>query len=443
MNKVTIETSLGKVTGIEENDVWMFKGIPYAITERFELPKPYPKWDELDATGDETDCYQYLTYRDESKGQDAFYHKEFRSDRDFKFAESPMTMNIITKKNAKNHPVLVFIHGGGFETGTVGELPYGTCTEYAKHDVLFVSLGYRLNVFSLYETGNYGLHDMVFGLKWVKEHIADFGGDPDRITVMGQSAGAMSIMNLMYSQILKGVVKGAVLMSGAGMVPKMTRPWTKEEFAPFWANVRKRAGVETTEEFKKLPHDVIWKAWYEESRENWSFHAVQPGIDGTIIPKLPQEVAKEGSYLDVPMIVGVTSQDFMPYIIYDMALGWALIHARQGKSPVYGYMFDRTLPGNSFKAFHASDLWYMFGNMDKGWRPFDETDEALKDQMVHYVANFVMTGNPNGKDLPEWPSITRRRRLFRLLNGTYDGLISPMGSRRKEFHSFLRDKGPM
>ena len=106
-------------------------------------------------------------------------------------------------------------------------------------------------------------------------------------------------------------------------------------------------------------------------------------------------------------------------------------------------MFDRTLPGNSFKAFHASDLWYMFGNMDKGWRPFDETDEALKDQMVHYVANFVMTGNPNGKDLPEWPSITRRRRLFRLLNGTYDGLISPMGSRRKEFHSFLRDKGPM
>ncbi|MBQ4374176.1 MAG: carboxylesterase family protein, partial [Erysipelotrichales bacterium] len=157
MQKVTIETSLGKVTGIEENDVWMFKGIPYAVTERFELPKPYPKWDEFDATDTEIDCYQYLTYRDESKGQDAFYHKEFRSDREFKFAESPMTMNIITKKNAKNHPVLVFIHGGGFETGTVGELPYGTCTEYAKHDVLFVSLGYRLNVFSLYECGNYGL----------------------------------------------------------------------------------------------------------------------------------------------------------------------------------------------------------------------------------------------------------------------------------------------
>ena len=443
MSLITIGTGLGRVTGTENDGVCLFRGIPYAVTERFELPKPYPKWDEFDATRPETDCWQYLAFRDESSGPDAFYHKEFRSDREFQFTESPMILNIAAAKGAKEQPVLVFIHGGGFETGTVGELPYGDCREYAKHGIVYVSLGYRLNVFSLYEGGNYGFHDMIFGLKWIKAHIADFGGDPERITVMGQSAGAMSIMDLMYTQTLKGIVKGAVCMSGAGMVPKLTKPWTKEQSLPFWANVRKRAGVETTEEFKALPADKIWNAWYDESREHWSFQAVQPSIDGTVIPKLPQDVAKEGSYLDIPMIVGVTSQDFMPYIIYEMALGWAMQHARQGKAPVWGYMFDRTLPGESYKAFHGCDLWYMFGNMDRCWRPFEDVDFALKDQMVQYVAQFVKTGDPNGGGLPAWPAIARGQKKFRLLDGVSDGLISPMACRKKEYHSFLKDKGPL
>ena len=399
MNRIEINTGLGRIIGTVNKGICMYRGIPYAVTERFEEPKPYPEWDVFDATQTETDCYQYLTYRDESEGPDAFYHKEFRSDQEFKFAESPMTMNIIASENAKDHPVLVFIHGGGFETGTVGELPYGTCTEYAKHNIVFVSLGYRLNVFSLYESGNYGLQDMVFGLKWIKEHIADFGGDPDKITIMGQSAGAMSIMNLLYTQELKWIVKGAVLMSGAGAVPIFTKPWTKIKSLPFWEGVRRRAGVETTEEFKKLPAR--------------------------------------------PMVVGITSQDFMPYIIYDMAMGWAMKRVKQGSSPVYGYLFDRHLPGNSFKAFHGSDLWYMFGNMDKSWRPFEKFDYDLKDQMVQYIANFVYFQNPNGGGLPYWPPVSRRNRLFRLFGGKSKRMISPVQIRRKLGHTFVRDKGPM
>ena len=443
MNRIEIETGLGKIIGTADKGICMYRGIPYAVTERFEEPKPYPEWDVLDAAEGEIDCYQYLTYRDESTGPDAFYHKEFRNNQEFRFAESPMTMNIIARENAKKDPVLVFIHGGGFETGTVGELPYGTCTEYAKHNIVFVSLGYRLNVFALYESGNYGLKDLVFGLKWIHEHIADFGGDPDSITIMGQSAGAMSIMNLMYSQILKGIVKGAVLMSGAGAVPLLTKPWTKEKSLPFWEGVRRRAGVKTTEEFKKLPPDVIWEAWYEESRENWSFQAVQPGIDGEIIPDLPQKVILKREYLDVPMIIGITSQDFMPYIIYDMAINWAMKHVRHGSSPVYGYLFDRHLPGNSFKAFHGSDLWYMFGNMDKCWRPFEQIDYDLKDEMVHYVANFVHFQNPNGGGLPYWRPVSRLNRSFRHFSDGTTHKISPLAIRRKMDHTFVRDKGPM
>ena len=226
------------------------------------------------------------------------------------------------------------------------------------------------------------------------------------------------------------------------MVPKMAKPWTKEEAKPFWEAVRKKAGA-NEEEMKTLDPKLLWEAWYEESRKNGSLKALQPSIDGIIIPKMPQEVAKEASYLDVPMIMGVTSQDFMPYIIFEMTYSWAKLHVKQGKSPVYGYLFDRELPGKSFKAFHASDLWYLFGNMDRSWRPFGQKDYDLKDQMIDYVANFVKTLDPNGEGLPEWPAISRKNKRFRHFDGTDQGLISPMACRWKELYSFLFDHGPM
>ena len=447
MKRVTIETGLGRVTGKEEKGVRIFSGIPYAVTERFELPKPYPKWDEFDATGRPVDCFQYRAYHDESEGRYWFYHSEFRYDQnipDWDFAESPMTLNIITPSDAKDAPVLVFIHGGSFENGNVGEHPYGDSTEYARHGIVYVSLGYRLNVFGLYKSGNYGLNDMVFGLRWIKDHIADFGGDPERITIMGQSAGAMSVMDLMYTQLLKDVVKGAVMMSGAGAVPDFAGPLTPEESdEKFWSKVRERAGAKTEEEFKKLPDRTIFQAWYDTSLEIGSVRTKQPGIDGTIIPKLPSKIMREGSYLDVPVIAGVTSQDFMPYLIFELAIGLGKLRARRGQSPVWGYMFDKTPPGDRFKAYHAADLWYVFGNFHQSWRPFDRSDEKLKDEMVHYIANFVKWGNPNGDGLPYWPHISKRNRKFRLFDGEKGGLIGPMRCRYKEWKSFLLDKGPM
>ncbi|MBR2389276.1 MAG: carboxylesterase family protein, partial [Mogibacterium sp.] len=144
MKKVTIETGLGKVTGTEEKGIRMFRGIPYAVTERFELPKPYPEWVEFDATGQETDCFQFRAYHKESIGRYWFYHSEFRYGQDipdWKFAESPMTLNVITRADADKDPVLVYIHGGSFENGSVGEHPYGTSTEYAERGIVYVSLG--------------------------------------------------------------------------------------------------------------------------------------------------------------------------------------------------------------------------------------------------------------------------------------------------------------
>ena len=439
-----VQTPCGAVRGAETDGVRLFRGIPYAVTERFERPVQISAWEgEFDAVKGETDCWQYSAFRDEAAGEGSFYSREFRSGMRFHYAESPMTLNIVAPSEAEKAPVLVFIHGGGHETGTVGELPYGDCRAYAEKGILFVSVGYRLNVFSLYENKNLGLHDMIEAVRWLHRNIAAFGGDPARMTLIGQSAGAMSITDLLYCDKLKGLVQGAVLMSGGGAVPKLAGPLTRDKAAGFWAQVRGRAGAPDEEAFRKLPPQEIWEAWFAVSRENYDFHLVQPGIDGEIIRGEPGKLLKEGGCLDIPLIFGITSQDCLAPVLYYMARQWGSVNARLHRAPVYGYFFDRTPPGNSYKAFHAVDLWYLFGNMERCWRPFEETDYALHRQMVSYVANFVRTGDPNGEGLPRWPVLTGRQKGLRKFDGVTDGLALPGECWRKTLNTFLRDKGPM
>ena len=106
-------------------------------------------------------------------------------------------------------------------------------------------------------------------------------------------------------------------------------------------------------------------------------------------------------------------------------------------------MFDRTPPGDHYKAFHAADHWYVFGNMEKSWRPFGEEDYKLKDEMIDYMANFVRFGNPNGGGLPYWPSLGLTRRKFRLFGHKEKRYIGPVMGRNKEWKTMLLEKGPM
>lgn len=443
MKEHVVDAKCGKIKGYQQDNVYIFRGIPYAKTERFELPEAYVWEGEFDATIGETDCYQYSSFLDESKAEDTFYYDEFRSERVFTYAEDFMTLNIVAPTETKNMPVLIFIHGGGHETGTVGELPYGLCTEYAKRGVVFVSIGYRLNVFSLYDGRNFGLHDQIAATKWVHENSEAFGGDPSKITLMGQSAGAMSITDLMYNDKLKGIIQGVVLMSGGGMVPRFAGPWTREQAKPFWEEVRKKAGAETEAELKTVEPERLWKAWYQTSRSTKGFQAIQPSIDGEVITDVPQEVFKAGKELDVPVMIGVTSQDFLSVILYEMALNWGVNNHKKNKQPVYAYFFDRALPGNRFKAFHACDLWYMFGCMEQSWRPFEEMDMELAARMQDYVANFVKTGNPNGTGLVEWKPLSKRQKCFQLFDGVSESVIKPWKCRYKVLKTMLWDKGPM
>lgn len=443
MKEYIVNAPCGTIKGYQDKNICFFRGIPYAKTERFELPKPYV-WDgTFDATDAEVDCYQYNSFLDRSKADDTFYYDEFYSDRTYTYAEDYMTLNVIAPAGAKDLPVLIFIHGGGHETGTVGDLPYGLCTEYAKRDIIFVSIGYRLNVFSLYDGMNYGLYDQAAAVKWVHDNIQAFGGDNSRITLMGQSAGAMSITDLMYCDKLKGLVQGVILMSGGGMIPKFAGPWSKEQAKPFWDEVRKRAGITSEASAKTVDAEQLWRAWYSVRGETNSYQAMQPSIDGEIITDVPQNVFRERKELDVPIMLGVTSQDFLSVVLYEVALHWGIDNDRKRKQPVYGYFFDRTPPGNRFKAFHACDLWYMFGNMTQFWRPFEETDRKLATQMQDYVANFVKARDPNGTGLTKWEPLSRKNRRFRLFDGTEADSIPRWKCRWKVWKTMLWDKGPM
>ena len=439
-----VMTTSGLVQGYELDGVHIWRGIPYASTPRFRKPEPY-RWEGVfDATRGELDGYQQKAFLDEGKlFGDTFYYNEFKSPINYAYSDDFVTLNIVAPKEARDCPVIAFIHGGSFEVGNIAELPYGLTKEYAKRDVILVSIGYRLNVFALYRGGNYGLHDMAAAVDWLYDNIASFGGDPKRITLMGQSAGAMSITDLLYSHRLKGKVFAAITMSGGGMIPRGFSPWTKEQCQGFWDKVMAESGCKTEEEMEKLPPQPLWEAWDRVKKREKSLQAIMPVIDGEIIPDLPQEVFKARGELDVPIMVGVTSQDFIPVILYEIGLSWGLDNEKKGKSPVYGYFFDRTVPGGRFKAYHGCDLWYLFGQMEKSWRPFEEQDYALAARMMDYAANFARTGDPNGGSLPRWRPLSRKQKGFRLFDGRSDGHIPPGLCRFKVWKTMLWDRGPM
>ncbi len=438
MEEILWECPCGYIKGIKDKDAAIFRGISYAKTQRFCEPELIQKFEGVfDGTKGEVDCYQFSSFHSE---EERFYAKEFRSDKKSDFDESPMTLNIVAPINKhKKKPVLMFFHGGGFETGTVGELPYGTTKEYVKEDVVFVSAGYRLNVFGLYGGKNFMLMDQFMAIEWVRENISGFGGNPDQITIMGQSAGAMCVMDLLCSGKLEGKIKGAIMMSGAGVAPKFSWPDTKKGSIELWDRVAEEAG----DNIYKVSPKNLWSAWNKARKKEKlipKLKHTQPSVDGITLKEAPGEALKAGRILNVPMMVGVTSQDMLPPFLYHMAMKLGLDCYKMNHAPVYGYFFDRILPGNSYKAFHASDLWYMFGNMEKSWRPFEEVDYDLCKDMVHNVAVFCKDGKPADE---KWLAISRKNKGFRHFDGIDKGLVNPKFCKKKLWNSMLKDRGPM
>jgi para-nitrobenzyl esterase len=456
----TIMTPCGAARGIEEDGVLVFRGLRYAVAARFEKPEEVVSWEgEFDATTDGPACFQRASFGI-SDGF-AFYDEEFLPPGLPEPAEAPsygedcLRLNIVAPAGAaveanaagRRLPVIAFIHGGGHDSGRAGELPFGATREYARRGIVFVSIEYRLNVFSLYcdesHGGNLCLHDQLAALRWIRRNIASFGGDGDRITVMGQSAGAMNLMDLCLSRQARGLVRGAICMSGGGLVPSPFGPAEHRKTEGFWRRVAELAGAASFGELSACDPEKLWRAWFAARDETGDMGIRQPCIDGEILAAAPERVIEARGQLDIPYMLGVTSQDMMPPVLFWMARRWARIQARSGMKAVYGYFFDRAPPGGKYKAFHAADLWYVFGGMDRSRRAFEAIDRELARRMMDYVAAFARTGDPNGPGLAEWRPLSRRGRGFMRFDGVSEGRISNARCWAKLLASALWDKGPM
>lgn len=416
---VVINTSCGKIKGIKQEGYLEFRGIRYATAERWEEAVPVAKWEgEYDATKFGDWCCQFSGFFGvQDSPINKFYYDEATVHFPVEFSEDCLNLNIWTPKDADNCPVLVFIHGGAFLTGGNSD-SYIDGEAYTKRGIILVSINYRLGAFSAIcgdgYTNDHYLTDQITALKWLRENIADYGGDPERITIMGESAGAISVQNILISPLAKGLVRGAIMMSGGGDLSALATPTTPDRIEPIWTRIKLNNEVKDISELKGLSALQVFSSWVKACSElpQYSNTAANPIINDSTLPMNVRDALKNGLTMDVPCIIGVTSEDMYPHTLYTASIEYGKLQYESGKKPVYSYFFDRQLPGkNNFGAFHACDLWYAFGTLNRNWRPFDEIDYRISDNMIDYFSNFVKTGNPNGEGLEIWEPITSDRQM--------------------------------
>ena len=402
------QTKCGEIKGIETNGIIAYKGIRYATAERFEYPKMVEQWESTyDATEYKHCSYQPRSFYDEELvPEKAFYYNEFRKGETYTYSEDCLFLNIWTPVQANKLPVLIYIHGGGF-VGGCGHEKHFDGPVWPNKGVIAVTINYRLGPLGFIclpdlkekdgHTGNYGLYDQYTAIKWVKENIEAFGGNPNNITIMGQSAGAMSVQQHCLSPMANGLFNKAIMSSGGG-VSKMMSTSKAEKSYEFWHAVMKNAGCETVEELQKVDVEKYFAAWQKTKKEIKGFYMPSPVIDDLYVVGTGSDLLKENKHHNIHYMCGSTSEDMMPPIIFDMAKKWCKNQSKES----YTWFFDRQLPGDNNGAWHSSDLWYWFGTLANGWRPFEKKDYELSDQMTTYLCNFVKTGNPNDSKLPLW-----------------------------------------
>ena len=411
----TILTPCGSVQGSECNveGVISFKGIRYATAERWKYPEIVTQWQGVyDATAYGNCSYQPRAfYNEEENPGKIFYYNEFRKGETYTYDEDCLFLNIWTPEDADENsklPVLVYIHGGGF-TGGCGHEKHFDGPVWAEKGVIAVTINYRLGPMGFVcldeltaesgHSGNYGLFDQLTAIRWVRDNISAFGGDKDKITIMGQSAGAMSVQHLCQCDEAKGLFRSAVLSSGVGMGSFMVG--TPEKRNAFWKEVMTACGCKNLEEFRKVSPEVLFKAW---KSTKGSAMAGSPVKDNIFI--------KDGAKpMNIPYMVGATSHDMAPAVLHSMTKKWAV------KNGAYLWHFARMLPGDDKGAWHSSDLWYWFGTLKNCWRPMNDKDYALSDEMSSYLCNFVKTGNPNGEGLSQWDKCTDSKTVMNFGEG--------------------------
>lgn len=425
-----IKTPCGIVQGTTCSvpGVVAFKGIRYATAGRWEYPKPVTAWEGVyDATQYGPCCWQDRAFQTEDERSGHPDYKEFGAVDGMTYSEDCLFLNIWipeTVKKGSRMPVLVYIHGGGYVAGSGNERPFDDPVWPTK-GVIAVTMNYRVGPlgFACWEeaeqeaghTGNYGLYDQMAALQWIQDNIAAFGADPKKVTLMGQGTGAMSVQHHCLSPMTYGLFSRAVMASGGGWLREFSVKAVSKRYR-FWEDVMAEAGCDSLEDLRQVDVEKLFRAWYAAAghkRGVWDHCG--PCVDGTFIEDDPIKQLRAGMEKNIPYMVGSTSRDILRGKLARVARHYCADQAREGKRSSFAWFFDRKLPGDKRGAFHGSDLWYWFGTMDKCWRPMEDKDMALSEEMVNYLTNFAKCGDPNGHPLPMWEaSRPTSRRVLRI-----------------------------
>ena len=340
------------------------------------------------------------------------YGKEFYADGMPEMSEDCLYLNIwaptkAVRKGGK-FPVALWIYGGAFTHGFSNEITFDG-DAWAERGVILVTFNYREGVLGFLghkllseeedaagSSGNYALYDQLAALKWVKNNIDAFGGDPDNITVFGQSAGARSVQTLVSAPVASGLIAKAIIQSGGGINPELQG--RERNFLQVWDAGKAFcdfAGYETLEQMRTAsPQEIMQK--YDEYTATGGSIPMGPMVDMNICGGSFTTAASQNMLPDIPYMIGSTLGDGA-----DSARDIEQFCASRnyyGGKPVFDYLFTRRLPGDDAGAFHSAELWYMFGTLDRCWRPFTDADRKLSRQMLSAWTNFCKYGNPCGKE---------------------------------------------
>lgn len=426
---VTVEG--GKVQGVETEKagVYVYKGIPYAAAPvgdlRWKEPQPVTPWKGVKVA----DTYGPGSYQAPHTSSNPWTSEFYMNDPEF--SEDCLYLNVWTSapgQTDRKLPVAMWIHGGAYTGGWGYEIEFDG-KEWAGKDVILVTINYRLGVFGFMAhpllseesahgvSGNYGLLDQIAALKWVYNNIEQFGGDPENITIFGQSAGAGSVKNLVSSPLTGTMIKKAIIQSGGGVseprpVPadQASRPSAYQTAQASSQKIMDWAGYDTLEKMRAASTEEIFgvAARYAEATGDRATRLVtSPLVDGYVTVESFDDAARAGRIKDIPYMIGYTRDD-MGSSINGGIDRFCKLRTDAGK-PVYAYQFARPLPDDEAGshdmkgAFHSSELWFMFNSIANSNRPYIPADYQLAERMVSHWTSFAKTGNP-GNGWSAWSS---------------------------------------